>query len=1222
MYLKSIELTGFKSFVEAKIEFPRGITAIVGPNGTGKSNVVDAILWVLGEQSVKTLRSERMEDVIFNGTETRKPLGMSEVSLVIAGVTGDMLTGLLGQSVPLTGSQEIMITRRLYRNGDSEYLINKTTSRLKDVRSLLLDTRAGMKGHTIIEQGRVDQILNASPYERRELIEETAGIVRYKKQKAEALRKLESTRQNLARVRDIISEVQRQLTSLQRQARQARTFAALQQEAKTLEIRLLVRHSRALRTELVAVETGLADLDIREAGQLAEQAKLVATAEETSLQRRERQQRAIEIREQLSRLQQQQTQAAADQQVVDGRIELIQTQERQARDEQDKLGAEQGHHADQLRSLESRTADADEQIARHGATLVQQEERIKVLADRRGVAADQVEQARRSAHELAVQVVGGENALAALDARLREMLKRAERLNRDQADLGAQRAAEAQRLDQVAREHEAGSVGLDEARGLRQECAVEAGRLEAALHQVDADLAQRTATVAAIQSRLHALKGVMREDIGYGREGEEATSLRDVCRGVGEAAAEWLDVPAGLERAIEAVLGDRVRAWLVDGPDTAKEAVQFLAEKGLGRGAFVPRTPRWVDRGGTASQESWWSAVYGEPGVLGRAVDLLAVSSAPSESLTCLFHGIVVVERLDVALALWARRLWAAPYGPTMVTLAGEIVDPAGVVIGGTLGIASGVLQRRREITELEQELDDTKRRLEADRAEREREAARLEGVRTRFRESDVTVRDTEIRLLTLSKDDENLRQIIQGLDRRVDTVRIEGQADEAELTRIEEESRAIRAQIAEFVQRKAVAEAGLTQASLSLHQVSEEYQSLERELADARLALGMLKQEREHLDEEVVRLRREQHARHARLEALAAQLDELAQQRESARAERERLESLIRELEDQATGVKEALVAVQEDVASGQAQADQVDQGLSAVRRRLAELGQSRTELEVRRAEIKTRSMDLEATLGGTYQMSLAEAEPLDSDSGEGSEAPSADVLEAALREQLQKIRDRLDRMGPINQAAISECDELEQRHRFLTTQEADLTRSIDSLREIINRINRTTRQMFEETFHLLQERFGDVFARFFPGGRAELVLTQPELATEGGESVRSDEPGVDIVAQPPGKRLKSINMLSGGEKTLTAIALVFASFLIRPTPFCLLDEIDAPLDEENIGRFTTVLQELSKSAQFLVITHNKRTMAVVDSLFGVTMSEPGISTLVSVRLSELQPA
>ncbi|HET8580098.1 MAG TPA: AAA family ATPase, partial [Nitrospiraceae bacterium] len=579
MYLKTLELMGFKSFAEAKIEFPKGVTAVVGPNGTGKSNVVDAILWVLGEQSTKTLRSERMEDVIFNGTEARKPLGMAEVSLVIGGVGEEKLAGLETLPNQLDEYDEVMVTRRLYRNGDSEYLINKTPCRLKDIRSLLLDTRAGAKGHTVIEQGRIELILNASPQDRRELIEETAGIVRYKKQKAEALRKLEATRQNLLRVRDIVVEVRRQLNSLERQARQARTYQNLQQEAKALEIRLLVRDCRALLAGKAVVESELAQLDASESGQAAEQARLNSELEAVRLRLVAGDESVSRIREELARVEHQQAQAVTAAEVERGRLELYKQQRAQALVDSTRLGREREQVAAELAELRTKLSRIDAEIAEGSRVLSELEQNEQVLAARRAASVEEEERARQGILDITVRTTNEENNLARLEAQRDEARRRADRLAKEQAEMDTQRADLFKGLQGFVQGREAAERLLGDLQQERGAAAQETERLEERLRDTEQQVARQQEELAASESRLRALQGVIREEMGYGREGEgETGSLRD-CQGVREALAEWLVVPPGFERAIEALLGERVRAWLVDGPAQARQAIDFLKTK-------------------------------------------------------------------------------------------------------------------------------------------------------------------------------------------------------------------------------------------------------------------------------------------------------------------------------------------------------------------------------------------------------------------------------------------------------------------------------------------------------------------------------------------------------------------------------------------------------------------------------------------------------------------
>jgi chromosome segregation protein len=1200
MYLKSLEMVGFKSFAEARLEFPNGVTAIVGPNGSGKSNVVDAILWVLGEQSTKTLRSEKMEDVIFNGTELRKPLGMAEVSLVISGldqVKVDSQNGLPGQ---LSEYQDLMITRRLYRNGDSEYLINKTQCRLKDIRSILLDTRAGTKGHTVIAQGQIDQILNASPQDRRELIEETAGIVRYKKQKAEALRKLDATQQNLLRVRDIIAEVKKQLNSLERQARQARSYQVLQQEARTLEVQLLTNELRRLRQTIAELERELATLSGQESEQAALQARLSAELEGLKLAIADTGLVIVQRREELSHIEQRQAQALTAAEVERHKGELYEQQRQQ--------GAE-----DRARLLSEHTAASEAEAA----LCAELDHEMKGLVHQRVASLQEEDRGRADVLNLTVLVANTEQNLEQLTARLREICERDGRLTREREEVQSQHdtALEKQsRLTEACR----GSDGLVvDLRRQHHELEQQSVATGVKLAEVEQQVSAGSEELAAVDSHLRALEGVLREDMGYGRSGnEEATALK-TCQGVHEAVAEWLIVPAGLDRAVEAVLGERVRGWFVDGPQSASQAIAFLMEKDLGRGTFIPQAPRW-----TAPERchDWWTGMDGRPGVIGRAVDLVGISGSRNAARDYLFDRVVFVETLEDAMALWHEQERTGADGATFVTRAGELVDAAGVVTGGQVSSSGGLLQRRREVMELEVRRTTLVAEVEQARQRRESLQAESHFLREEGRRVADALREEEMNALSLQKDASGIQQLLGDLTQRIETLLGDAQRGSLEVRRLEGEATSAEAQLAQWIAEKNGQEGALQAVRERVVHLDQAIHGLQQRLTEAQLSVQGARNTCEHRQADLQRVRQEQQDTAVRIGNLDQQLESLMASAEQSRAERERQEALCREIGESAERLKARIVEAQEGQARDMAQANTIESRLDEVRKLVSGLQESRLTFEVRRAEVRTQLATVESTLSGTYQMdpgSVCEAgaPALLEPEAQAQASPSEDEI----RRQLLKIRERLDRMGPINLAAINEHQELEERHRFLSTQEQDLSNSIASLKEIIQRINRTTKDMFATTFAELQEKFSEVFAKFFRGGRAELQLVDVEADAQA-EHPGPQEPGVEIVAQPPGKRLKSITMLSGGEKTLTAMALLFASFLIRPTPFCILDEIDAPLDEENIGRFTSVLCELAEGAQFMVITHNKRTMGIADSLFGVTMEEPGISKLVSVRLNELQ--
>jgi len=1227
MYLKSLEMLGFKSFHEARIEFPDGVTAIVGPNGSGKSNVVDAILWVLGEQSTKTLRSEKMEDVIFNGTEMRKPLGMAEVSLVISELDRINIDPLSGLSSQLAEFQELMITRRLYRNGDSEYLINKTPCRLKDIRSVLLDTRAGTKGHTVIAQGQIDQILNASPQDRRELIEETAGIIRYKKQKAEALRKLEATQQNLLRVRDIIGEVKKQLNALERQARQARSYQTLQEEAKSLEIQLLTHEYRALRSTIRTIEAELQTFAQQESGEAAEQARLAATLEQVRLTVFEANDWIAHVREELTAVEQQQAQALTAAEVERNRSGLFEEQLFHGRQELDRLAGERRRLQSEMEAIREALVTLERESSEREQAVTALDREMKSLLHQRSTTVAEEERGRVDVLNLAVLVANAEQSLIQLAARLQDIVERDGRLTRERGETETQQTVASDRHQQLQASYREAEQLAETLRQKHQQVVEQGDRAAEDLAVIDQQLLRQSEELAAVDSHLRALRGVLQEDMGYGRCGQEEATALKTCAGVHDAVAEWLIIPSGLDRAVDAILGERVRGWFVDGLAAATQAIGFLKDKDLGRGTFIPQQPRWIGR--TSSSEIWWATIKDQPGVVGRAVDLIGAEHRREEARNYLFDRVVFVDSLETATRLWEHHSWSAPDGPVLVTSAGEILDAAGVMTGGQVSATGGLLQRRREVLDLEVQRERLVAAVEEGRQRREHLLAQGLSLKEELRQLADALRGAEMRALSLQKDAVGVEQVLGDLAQRIEALTSDATERSREVRQLEQETRSGEAQLAQWMSEKLGQETGLGQVRARLSQIDHRVQALQQEVTEAQLIAQGVRTTCEHRQGDLVRLQQAQVETGTRVEALTSQLESLAASIEQSRADQLKEETLCQELGQAAVQIKVRLVEAQEQQAQDMASARRLESGLDEVRQRIASIREGRMLVEVRRAEVKTQLSTVESTLLGTYQidLSLLQEEPsapstVESDGGATSTSEVEPMAsEPALREQLQKVRDRLDRMGPINLAAISEHQELEERFRFLSTQEQDLAASISSLKEIIQRINRTTKEMFVNTFAELQQKFGEVFAKFFPGGRAELQLVEvPPDETE--ESRGPQEPGVEIVAQPPGKRLKSIAMLSGGEKTLTAMALLFASFLIRPTPFCILDEIDAPLDEENIGRFTGVLRELAQDAQFMVITHNKRTMAIADSLFGVTMEEPGISKLVSVRLIDLQPA
>ena len=927
--------------------------------------------------------------------------------------------------------------------------------------------------------------------------------------------------------------------------------AASRASLAAVEIRLLVREHRVLQGQQRIVEAELAVLDGQESAQAAEQARFVAQLEAIRARMLDGDDALMRRRDEIGRLEQQQAQALRTSEVERNRAELFGQQRTQASEQLIRLETERERAVAEITARREQLARAEAEMAAGAKGLTEQEQQANAIAGRRQATLEQAERSRRSL--LALSLPSGSGvAPTTMESLAPGTLTTAATARLEQCH--AHRRQAEQRIAQAQQERDA-SIRRGQ-------------QIDEQIRDAEQKLNQQQGQLASAESRAHALSSVVREEMGYGREGDDSVaSLRKSCAGVHESVAEWLEVPERFERAMEAALGERLRAWMVGSPSDARQAIEFLKQKGLGRGTFVPANPRWSKSSRT---HGWWSGLKGEPGVLGLAAELVKAAAHSHDVCATLFDGIVVVESLERAVALWEGGQWTAPEGPTFVTLDGDVLDAAGVMTGGTTG---GLLQRRREIHELEKQQGELSRAIEQLKTACAQLAAEREQLAATRQQLEEQVRDAEQQRMVA------------------------------------------------LLEERAAREAGLAELDEALRKMEAEHLAVQRQLTESRVAVEALRGRCEHCRADVARLLKAQDEGTAQAQSLKGQIETLAASIAQSQAERSRQEALFQELNKRVVELRQELVKAQELHAQEMHLVRQIEQSLEAARQALVASREARMGVEVRRAEIRTHLGTVEGTLTGTYQLSVEETllrEPEESASATREEMEAAT---ASLREELQKIRGRLERMGPINLASIEEHREHEERYKFLTTQEADLSQSVQSLREIITKINRTTKQMFEQTFSDLQQKFGGVFGRLFPGGRAELILVEPEVDPETGKQ-KNEEPGVDIVAQPPGKRLKGLTMLSGGEKTLTAMALIFASFLIRPTPFCILDEIDAPLDEENINRFTTVLRELAVDAQFLVITHNKRTMAVADSLFGVTMEEPGVSKTISVRLADLQPA
>jgi chromosome segregation protein len=1184
MRLKSLEMVGFKSFAQrTAIEFPAGITAVVGPNGCGKSNIVDALRWVMGEQSARHLRGHMMEDLIFNGSESLSPTGMAEVSLLLDNEDGRA-------PAEYAGFSEIMITRRLFRSGESEYEINKVPCRLKDIIELFLGTGVGSKAYSIVEQGRVDEMVNAKPEERRMLIEEAAGTSKYRGRKLIAERKLERTQQNLLRVSDIVREIERQIRSMELQAKKAERYRAVRQELKGKELvwanlqrsgveREISGHEAALKNVEDRLIELSAALDAKESEaesvrlSLLEMDRAISLAQETVYQRK------VEIQ--------------GDEQ----RIEFFK-KDRSDLDEDERRAAAQ--LADTRQKLHALSAEIDElRKAREHfvqlslfeeAFLKEKETELETLKSRIRGLQSAVEREKSALIDLANETARLKNDLSAKEKELREVERESAR-NRNE-DATAASALELwlekrrqKKTVQKAAEERAGKVAHQ-----TWQLGESIQSWNAAKDEQDSKIEMLKGKLQEASSRLASLESLQKNYEGY-QEGVRSIMLKrqreSAFDGVYGLVAEVIEAPQAYEKALTAVLGDRLQYIIVRSHDEGIEAIDYLKRECSGRGSFITRE---------LSRREHKDLPIGQPEVLAPMMDVVSVKDEFKQIAEYLLANVVMVRDLKSALTIWNRNGFAC----TMVTPEGEVIDPMGVVTGGSLdGLEGSLLAQRRQMKELEAAIADFQARLNAEDKEAAELKARIgeaEAGRSSLIEEGHRLEVNRVRLEHESLEAE---QEVKRLEETRQALAEEETHLTETLTTLQEAIEACRQDIDRQSSERAEREKALVENQQSFAQVEAALDRLESEATASRIRGATLSEKKEHA--------------HLDLENRLKLQEELARQIQAGEADlaeihrkRDRLAEDIRMAESSLEKGKTALSGLEGDLETERRKYREISRALAEIDETIKELrptGQaSQEEKNQLQIALSEKRLGLQHLLDGIR-------EKYDVDLRDTAEKPAGgDISEEDLKTEIDELKVRLERMGEVNLAAIGEYEELNSRYQFLSQQKEDLEKSIADLQQTITKLNRVCRLRFKESFEEINQKFEEIFPRLFRGGKARLVLTDENDYLETG---------VEIVAQPPGKKLQSITLLSGGEKALTAVSLLFAIFLTKPSPFCFLDEVDAPLDDVNLDRFNQMIREMSSLSQFSVITHNKRTMQAAEVLYGITMQEPGVSKVVSVRMN-----
>ncbi len=1229
MRLNHLRVTGFKSFPEqAELAFDSGVTAIVGPNGCGKSNLIDAITWVLGEQSVRSLRGERMEDVIFSGSDGRRPTATAEVRLRFSEVAavpvldGDVAqvngsgngAGALDESDDIV--RDIEVGRRLFRSGESEYLIDGRVCRLRDIQDLLMDSGVGVKAYAVIEQGKIGQVLGARPMERRQLIEEAAGVTKFKSRRRAAELKIEAARQNLTRVDDIIYEIDSQRSTLKRQAAKARRYRQLREDLRRWEKVQIAGTSAAV--DQVIEETGqrLDDARAREQAAAAHVAELETAHERHRIEQAEADRAATAAREaahahelnarrleqQIEFEKQQVDQLAASAAALEAESESLAAQ-------RSPLRAELAE-----RTEASRRCNAERQAA--VAKLEAAEaEHATAQAGIDGLESD-VEEARSAAFAAA-------RSAAVLEHVTRSAAEACERIDADIARLAAESADLTTERARLAAEREDNAAAvkrlqaaLDDVRAEREDKEARLAAANAGHDALVGDARTREQELAGVAARVASLEELITAREGYGDAARLLLTAPDAPFEHMGAVADHLRADRERELVVEAGLDDLLHALVVRCEQDARNAMAFLAERGGGRCGFAIAE---VLEAGAAS------AVPADASLV-PFTDLVRVSGPGSAAVKILLARHWLAPSFEVASQV------ARATGSTVVTPDGTVFRGAAVIRGGGRSEQRGVLRMRGELEDLrvrQASARDAVRRVTEQQTALAAEAAAAEAALKALQEDERArereLLDAEHRMSRC--DDDNARlaercELVHNEERKAREERAANTArqDEAReaISRLEQEREAAEQHHANAQQRLAAARTALqalsTQASaaqVAHAELAERTAGLETAVRGLEAAAAELDRRAQTCTADRQRAIDQRAALQASIADAGTRVDEEVRQLDARRSD-------VRDLDARATGLRAEMAEQTQEVHGAR-------QALEACRT-------ERSGLEVDRARAEAERGKLEEACREAFQIGLdqvcAEVEQLERDGVIADDArrlaadddavelvaePSPDSTTAAddapqrppAAAIVARLRARVERLGPVNMMAVEQFDELEQRHEFLTAQRADLLESIKSTGEAIERINTTTRDRFRQAFHAVNEHLQHTFSTLFGGGSASLVLLDEADLLESG---------IDIVAQPPGKRLQSVQLLSGGEKALAAMALMFAIFKYRPSPFCLLDEIDAPLDDANIGRFVEVLRGMQDETQFVLVTHNRKTMEIADRLYGVTMEEPGVSKLVSV--------
>ena len=1182
MFIKRLDLFGFKTFADkTSIEMSQGITAVVGPNGSGKSNISDALLWVLGESNVRNIRGQRATDVIFNGSEKRKPLGMAEVSLTLDNSCG---------SLPINFN-EVTVTRRAYRSGEAEYFINKSKCRLKDIYELFLDTGIGREAYSFVTQGEIDAILSAKPEDRRELFEEAAGIKKYRYRRGEALRKLEKTEANLYRVTDIMSEISSQLDPLQEQAEQAKRFKELESRLREIEIGLLIRDLRRF-TQILAdarstKKNGTAKID--------EYDKLLGDME---WEKDKQASKLDELENQVENARRVQQSLSANVQRLEGQAALLSEKLNSAE-------ASQKQASDDIISFEQKideTRDKIKQIEQEQIICLENEGRAKSEVELRSKnleklgfeyeeASKAISDQKANYLELAKALAAKRNALQNAREKVVQFEGSIRKLTKEIDNLKAQKQDAEMRVAEASEEIELLMARIQESAAQIAKLNDERKLAEDEVSRLNKKYSELSREIASKSSRLGTLREMAESHEGF-FEGVRTVMLANKAKklaGHFAVIADAITVPKGYETAIEIALGANVQDIITDSVNEAKAAIAFLKENRAGRATFLPlddiRPSNHEVEGKIDSRE----------GALGIAADLIGYDEKYDPAIWSLLGRTVVAETIDDAVYL-SRKLegWNK-----IVTLEGELIVPSGAITGGTKkNRGPELLQRKQEIDSLtadikrlDQSSSDTQKRLRDAETSVSNSKADIQKLEKSLSDDRISLAEHQRKAEFASKESDRLNKQIE----MVSLEENEAQnllADESDdVKRIENELRAVGQENTDLDLVVAGAEERIEALQKQRNNERQEVMRMNVELAGCSERASSLQRNLEDSKKSLSELGESLLSRRSQIESISVDVSSIVKQKENIERECATQRGLLSAADKNLNDINNTRTAEHDKAAK-------LDVNLKEMTSKRNQLAQDVHDADVKEARFDVQVNQASERLLQEYEVTYEQA----------MNWPDDIEIERGTASEVNRLRKEIKDMGQVNIGAIQEYERVKERWDFLTDQKNDLESARDQINSAIKEIDTSTQGLFMDTFNTVAENFDNIFKRLFRGGKTELKLTSPNNLLETG---------VDIIVQPPGKKLQDMSLMSGGERALTATALIFALLMVRPSPFVVMDEVDAPLDEGNVERFADVLKEFSENSQFIVVTHNRATMEAANNLYGVTMQEPGVSTLLSVKLA-----